>query len=213
MRFRIVRLCLSIATVWILAAPVAASPIIERLMAVVSGEIVTLTDVNAAIGLGLVNTAGATDPIGAALDQVIDRALILIEVDRFAPPEPAAAEIDARVRELRARFPSDEAFARALEAYGLTPERLRRIARDDIRLFAYLDQRFASVPASQEDVDRYYREHAQDFTRDGALLPLSEVAPDIRRRLEAERRSELVGEWTRGLRLRAEVSVLYLPGT
>jgi peptidyl-prolyl cis-trans isomerase C len=205
-------LTVGLATV-LLAAPASASPIIERLMAVVAGEILTLTDVNAAIGLGLVNTAGAADPMAAALDQLIDRALMLGEVDRFAPPDPAPAEIDARVRQLRARFPSEEAFERGLDAYGLTRERLRGIARDDLRLFAYLDQRFPSIPAGEEDVGRYYREHAQEFTRDGALLPLAEVASDIRRRIEAERRVELLNEWTRGLRLRAEVSVLYFPGT
>ncbi len=81
----------------------AAATVIDRILASVSGGIITLSDVNAAIELGVVNTSGAADPLQAALDQLIARSLMLAEVDRYAPPEPGAAEIDARVRTLRAR--------------------------------------------------------------------------------------------------------------
>lgn len=182
-------------------------------MAVVSGSIITLSDVNAAIGLGLVGIEGAADPIGAALDRLIERALMLVEVERYAPPEPTLAEIDNRVQALRERFPSEEAMARALAAYGVIPDRLRAIARDDLRLAAYLNQRFApSIQATDEDVQRFYRDHQQEFTSGGIILPLAEAEPEVRRRLDATRRAQLIEEWTRGLRLRAEVTVLYLPG-
>lgn len=213
MRSRATRLAASAALAALIAAPASAAPIIERVMAIVSGSVITLSDVNAAIGFGLVGANGAAVTSAAALDQVIDRTLMLVEVDRFAPPEPAEALVDARVSELRARFQSPEALARALAAYGMTPERLRAMARDDLRLSAFLDQRFAPLPASDEDVMRYYQEHAQEFTRDGVVVSPQEAAPEIRRRLESARRAELVSDWVRGLRLRAEVSVLYLPGT
>ncbi len=186
----------------------SAGPIIDRILASVSGSIITLSDVNAAINLGLVNTSGANDPIGAALEQLIERQLMLAEVDRYAPPEPAPAEIDARLAALRARAGSEERLRLALAAGGLTAEHLRAVARDDLRLDAYLNQRFASTTAvSDEEVLRYYREHQNVFVRDGVQQPLAEVEAEVRRRLDASRRSALIDEWSRQLRQRADVLI------
>jgi hypothetical protein len=196
------------------AAPVRVhgAPIIERILAVIAGSIVTLSDVHAAIRLGLVDPGAAVDPVAAALEQVIERSLMLIEVERYAPGEPDQEAVSARLRELHARFATDEARQRSLAAYGLTDARLAAIARDELRLERYLAQRFASGGvARDEEVLAYYREHASEFTRDDLPRPLSEVEPEIRRRLDAARRAALVDEWVRGLRRRADVTVLYLP--
>lgn len=194
-------------------APVSsAGPIIDRILASASGTILTLSDVHAAIGLGLVNTDGAEDQVASGLDQLIDRALMLIEVERYAPPDPEEAAVDARLAQLRRRFSSGEALQRALAAYGITEPRLRAIARDDLRLQAYLAQRFTSrTQVSDDEVLAYYREHAADFTREGAPQALSEVEAQIRGRLDRQQRAALIREWTLGLRRRAEVTVLYLP--
>lgn len=186
-----------------------AMPVIDRVLAVVQGSIVTLSDVNAALALGLVNTAGAADPVGSALEQLIERSLQLVEVERYAPPEPAPDAIDARVALIRRRFAGEAEFEQMLRVTGLTVERLRAIARDDLRLQAYLDQRFASFSEpSEDDVRQYYRERQQEFVRDGVQQPLTAVAADVRRRLQAERRATLIDEWSRQLRLRADVLVI-----
>jgi hypothetical protein len=203
------------AALFALIAPASlvAAPIIERVLASVSGTLITLGDAHAAIALGLVETRGTDDPIAAALDQLIERTLMLEEVERYAPPEPDPAALDARLAELRARLSSAQPLDRALEAYGLTPQALRSIARDDLRLSAYIDQRFApSIPATDDAVMRYYSDHQQEFTSGGVLRPLAEVEAEVRRRLDAERRARLIEEWTLGLRLRADVLVVYLGG-
>jgi hypothetical protein len=187
----------------------AAGAVIDRILASVSGGIITLSDVNAAIELGVVNTSGAADPLQAALDQLIARSLMLAEVDRYAPPEPNAAEIDARVRALRAHPGTEERLKQAMTAGGLSDASLRGIARDDLRLEAYLSQRFASLtPAADEEVLRYYREHQNVFVRDGVQQPLAEVEAEVRRRIDASRRAALIDEWSRQLRQRADVLIL-----
>jgi hypothetical protein len=195
------------------AAVAAGGPIIERVLASVSGTLITLGDAHAAIAMGLVDPARGDDPIAAALDQLIDRTLMLAEVERYAPPEPDAAALEARLKELEGRLSSGQPLERALETYGMSPRALRAIARDDLRLAAYIDQRFApSIAATDEDVMLYYRDHQQEFSSGGIVLPLAEVEPEVRRRLDAERRAKLIEEWTLGLRLRADVSVAYLGG-
>lgn len=189
-----------------------AAPVIDRILAVVSGSIITLSDVHAATGLGLVDVAGTDDPVGAAIEQLIERSLMLVEVERYAPAEPEAAAVDRRLEQIRNRYQSEEHLQRALETYGITPARLRAIARDDLRLRAYLEQRFGSSDVIRDDeVLAYYRERAAEFSRDGTPRPLAEVEAEIRRRLESERRAALVDEWASGLRRRADVMVLYLP--
>jgi hypothetical protein len=193
----------------LLATSLAAAVVIDRVLAVVSGSIITLSDVHAAIALGMVNTAGAVDPVRSALDQSIERTLILAEVDRYAPPDPPAAAIDARVQAFRTRAGSQAQLDKTLAAVGFSEARLRSIARDDLRLESYLNQRFAgTLPATDEEIQQYYREHPNEFLRDGAPQPLSAVEAEVRARLDAARRASLVEDWVRQLRLRADILIV-----
>jgi hypothetical protein len=87
---------------------------IDRVLAVVAGQLITLTDVTAARDLGLRSDEGVSDPVRAVLDTLIDRELVLAEVERYAPPEPTAAAVDREVQRVREGFPSQAAFEAAL---------------------------------------------------------------------------------------------------
>ena len=118
---------------------------IDRVLAVVAGQLITLTDVRAAIDLRLQTTDGAADPVRAVLTKLIDRELILAEVDRYAPPEPTADAVNREVERVRARFESQEALDTALARSGIDEKHLRETLRQDLRMRAYLDQRFTSA--------------------------------------------------------------------
>jgi len=79
------------------------------------------------------------------LDKLIDRELVLAEVDRYAPPEPEAAAVDREIARVHDRFASAQAFEAALERSGIDDKHLRETLRQDLRAAAYLDQRFASA--------------------------------------------------------------------
>lgn len=131
------------------AASLVADEIIDRVLAVVAGDVIMLSDVRAARDLGLVDAGPAADPDRAVLSQLIDRALILDEVERYAPPEPNADAVDRALSEVRARFPSERAFAAALARVGLDERQLRAMVRQNLRMRAYLDQRFAGETAER----------------------------------------------------------------
>ena len=64
---------------------------IDRVLAIVAGQLITLSDVTAARELGLDGAASQTraaDPVRAVLNTLIDRELVLAEVERYAPSEP-----------------------------------------------------------------------------------------------------------------------------
>jgi hypothetical protein len=183
---------------------------LDRVLAVIEGSPITLSDVNAAVRMGLVPApASKTDPEREALDSVIDRRLQLIEVNRYLPPEPPAAAIDARLAETRQRFQTAEGFDAALKESGLTPADLRAAVRDSLRIASYLEQRFgAGYQPGEDEVLAYYRANEATFTRDGVRLPYNEARDDARRRLMASRTSTLVRDWITGLRRRVDVTIV-----
>jgi hypothetical protein len=136
-------LAVAILTPAVRAAAAAEAEVIDRIMAVVSGQPIMLSDVNAALDFHLVSVpSAAPDPVAAVLDRLIDRALMLGEVERYQPPEPAADAISARMEDVERQVGSDAAFERDLAATGQTREQLRRYVRDELRIATYLDQRF-----------------------------------------------------------------------
>jgi hypothetical protein len=183
--------------------------IIDRVLAVVDGAVITQSDVTAAMDLGLVPRATTGDATAAALTRLIDRQLMLAELERYAPSEPAADAVEREVQNVRARFPSAGAYASALAQVGLDEQQVRRTLSDDLRLKAYLDQRFTIPPPSEEEVREYYQEHADAFTRNGQVQSLSAVRSQIEQALTEMRRAMLVEDWAGSLRRRAVVANLY----
>lgn len=128
-----------------------ASDLIDRVMAVVNRQPVLLSDVNAAMLFQLVPHPEGGDAVASTLDRLIERALILEEVERYQPPEPASEEIDKRVDAIRQRLGTADAFQKALASVGMTEAQLRSHIRDDLRSVTYINQRFGeSDPAARE---------------------------------------------------------------
>ena len=101
--------------------------VIDRIMAVVGGQPIILSDVIAARQFGLIEVPpGTADPIAATLDRMIDRVLILAEVERFQPPEPDPVEMTIRMDALERRLGSPAALDKALSVVGMTRDQLRR---------------------------------------------------------------------------------------
>jgi SurA-like protein len=117
---------------------------IDRVLAVVAGQLITLTDVTAATDLGLQTPDGAADPVRAVLNKLIDRELVLAEVDRYAPAEPTTEAVSAEIARVRQRFASAADFDAALARSGIDEAHLRETLRQDLRMRAYLDQRFSA---------------------------------------------------------------------
>ena len=180
--------------------------LIDRVLARVDGYPLTLTDIQAAIGLGVIQVPAGPDAIAAGTQQMIDRQLELTEVQRFPPPEPDPAAVAREATRLKmnagARLPA------LMQSTGLSDQRITDIARDTLRIAAYLDQRFGTVvQVRDDDVAAYYRTHEAEFTRGGDTIPFEEAQPVARQRVSDERRRATVEQWKRDLRSRAEVAV------
>jgi peptidyl-prolyl cis-trans isomerase SurA len=179
-----------------------SAQVIDRVMAVVNGSVITQSDVEAVLRFGLMMPR----PVPEVVERLIDRRLTIVEVNRYSPPEPAAALVDARLDEVRRRFQSDQRFARTLTEVGVDEDQLRAYLRDSIRIQAYLRQRFgAAYQPPDADILQYYRTHPEEFTRNGVLLSFGEAYDDARAALIAQRREQQIEQWLSNLRRRADI--------
>jgi len=163
--------------------------VIDRVLAILPGQIITLSDVEAALDLGLVEVPADTERVAGGLTAVIDRVLMLNEVRRVTPAEPSPAAIEARVARIRQRFAAPADLSRVLAARGLDETVLKLFAADDLRLASYLDERFSAAAQPTDEEIRQAGEAA-------------------RQRLADDRRRTLIGAWAAELRRRADVTVL-----
>jgi hypothetical protein len=184
--------------------------LIDRTVAIVGGQAITLSDVRAALQLGLIERPASGDPIPPSTRRLIDRALVLREVQRYSPPEPPDAAVDARVATIVAAYNDIGAYRHALAAAGFDEDHLRAWMRDELRITAYLDQRFAAAGApSEDDVAAEYARRREEYEKTGESFEAA--APSIRARLASERRAELVTDWIADLRRRTTVVELLKP--
>ena len=180
----------------------SAQQLLDRILARVGGVAITLTDLQAARALGLVE--GATEE--AALQQLINRRLLLIEVARFPPPAPSEAAVDREVA--RQRTAAGARLPEIMRSTGLDEQRLRDLARDTLRIAAYMDQRFGTaLQVTEDEAQVYYRDHPDEFRRNGVVIPFEEALPVARERANAERREAQVERWIFDLRGRADIAV------
>ena len=190
----------------VLAIGMARAEVIDRILAVVDGALITQSDAAAAIRLGLV--AGPADPLAAIVDRLIERRLVLREVDRYAPPDPAEADVDRTVADIRARAGTPAQFDAILLQTGFGVDQLRRRVRDDLRIEAYLQQRFGAVQTTEEEILQYYRDHAAQFTQGADVRPFAEAHDVVKAALVAERRAATIRDWVADLRRRANVNIV-----
>lgn len=135
--------CVAAVTV----AGAAAQQLLDRVVARVNGAPLFLSDVRAAAGLGLVD--GPTEAEQAR--RMVRRQVLLGEVARFPPPEPSAAAIAGEVARMKGRVRDAAAFQRE---HGLSDIEVQSLARDSLRIEAYLAQRFGGT-RSPEAVEQW----------------------------------------------------------
>ncbi len=149
------------------ARPVPAQ--LPPVVAYVNGEAISGADLEMAV-LELEARTGQPVPadqrdqvVREELDQLIGQRLLLQEslLRKIAVLE---AEIDARIAELRAQFPSEEAFAQTLELRQMTLARLRADTRQGLQVAAMLNVELAGDTAvTPEQVTEFYEKNPSQF--------------------------------------------------
>ena len=185
-----------------------AQQLLDRVLARIGTEAITQTDVEALVEFGLIEARSPTVP--AAVEQAIDRQLILKEVARFPSAGPSAADVEQQLAVMKARV--GDRLGQMLQITGLDEDRLRGLARDTLRIRMYLQQRFGIANQVGEDEARkYFEAHREEFTRNGMPLTFEEAAAEARQRAAATRVQGAVSLWLQDLRMRSDVALVTSP--
>ena len=130
-------------------APTGAAQLtvtLDRILAIVDGQIIMHSDVRAFIDLRLVDLPAGPSQEVDVLTFLIERRVLIDQVDRFVVAEPAPDLVDRRIDLIRSRLPGGVAELDViLDRVGFASDDLRQLVADDIRRDAYLADRFDVV--------------------------------------------------------------------
>jgi hypothetical protein len=178
----------------LLAAPGAAQGnVVERILAVVDGRPLLLSEVRVLERLRGLDRQ-------AAVDALIDERLMFREAARLPQAVVTPEEEERAFRALAPRLsPGSEG----------TEEELRRLARRQTAILKYIEFRFRPQ-VRVEDLEVRAAWDAERAARPDTP-PFEEAAPALRARLEAEELDDRIEEWVGELRAGAEIRYNPLP--
>ena len=124
---------------------VQGQELLDRVVAQVNGDSITLSEVRVAVRLALIEVPSDVDPVSAAVRALINRHLMVIEVDRFPPIEPELYILEREVERLRTTVGNSLDVEEFIRLNGLTGTEIYELARENLRIQAYLNQRFGTT--------------------------------------------------------------------
>ena len=132
----------------VFAVDSTAQQVLDRVVARVGPAAITLMDVEAAVAFGIVDP-NAGDPVKL----MIDRRLMLAEVNRLPPPEPDMRAIQALMVNMKTAAGPD--VNAVMKRTGVDDKRLSELARETLRIQSYVLKRFPTGPRSEEQRARW----------------------------------------------------------
>ena len=195
----------------LLALP-AAAVTVDRIAAVIDGQVLTVSEIAQMVEIRFFPRLGDNedDYRREVLDALIAQALRYRDVERFGAQDIPRDTIEARLVEIRKRFPTEAELDAALARTELTPDELRALIKRQLQVEAYIQERFAPmVFVTNEEIEEYYRGpwSEQRRARGLAVPPLASVRDEVRAALRSSRLQAEIDKWTSQLRARANVDV------
>lgn len=100
------------------------------------------------------------------LEQLIDEELLMREAER-QKLRVTSEMVDDRFKNIRGRFPSEEAFNQALSSRGITAEKLRDNIHKGLLRQQIIDQEvLQKISVSPEESKSFFQEHKDDYVQE-----------------------------------------------
>ncbi|MES1242967.1 MAG: hypothetical protein ABUT39_15230 [Acidobacteriota bacterium] len=187
----------------------------DRVMAVVDEDPILASEVERVVTLGLAEPkAGESDATfrRRILDGLVEQRLRFHEIDRYGFEQVPVDMIEQNVAAIRARFPNEEAFRKALRDVGLTQQALRQLVARQLLVLTHVEEQLGPrVFVDLDDITQYYRTtYTQDMQRQKLpVKPLDDVREQIRTILKEERLNKELDKWTEELRRNADIHLYF----
>jgi hypothetical protein len=198
---------LTTALLLTLVSPLSAE-IIDRIAVTVGNRVITESMVVSEIRLAAFQNGQEPDFSPAAkrsaAERLVDRMLLIQEMDDSRYPEPPMAEILDQIAEFRKqRFPAEEAFRAELARRLLDETELRQYFQLQYRTLQFIGVRFRTgVQVSSEEIAAYFDTQIKpQFLKEGRPVPaLEELSEKIEEVLMSQRVDAATEDWLKQTR-------------
>ncbi|MGZ3456889.1 MAG: hypothetical protein ACXU86_00105 [Archangium sp.] len=176
-------------------APAAEGRVIDRVVAVIGNQVLTLSELEFEARVMLVQRGGVRaaevpldeQTLRGALELSINQRLLVAGADRLQAFQAERSEVEARLKAFRERFEDEPALLAFLARHDTDLEQLTAVLERGVRAERILDSRIRlRAQVSEAEVRRYWEEHKA--TLGG---PYESVRDALKERLIRERYSQL----------------------
>jgi hypothetical protein len=183
------------------AVSLAPAVIIDRIAVIVGNSIVKDSDIDRNLR---VTSFLNREPLNfdnaarkAAANRLIDQIFIRREIQLGDYPVATAQETNSQLDRLKEqRFRTNLAFEQALHRYGLTELELRTEFQWQLTVLRFIEIRFKpAVLITDDDINKYYQEHAATLQRQYPGKSLDDLREQIRDTLTEEQVNQRFFRW------------------
>ena len=178
--------------------PAGESRVIDRVVAVIGTQVLTLSELEFEARVTLVQRGGVRaaeasldeQTLRGALELAINQRLLVAGADRLQAFQAERSEVEARLRAFRERFEDEPSLLAFLARHDADLEQLTAVLERSVRAERILDSRIRlRAQVSETEVRRYWEEHK------GTLGgPYEAVRDTLKEKLFRERYGQLAKE-------------------
>ena len=203
-------------------APTNAGVLVDRVVAVVNGDVVLESDVEEERRMAAfqpISSPEASTTREKAIERLVNRRLLLQQAQLQPQHAVTEADIDAQIDQLRKEIPAckqahcetEAGWANFLAAHGVTSNELRSHWRERMEALQFIEVRFRSgIRISQAEIQDYYEKTMLPaYARQKVKAPpLDKLSDRIQEVLLQQQVSGLLSDWLKSLRAQGTVQIV-----
>ncbi len=186
---------------------VVHAELIDRVVASVNNEVITLRELNQAVSFnaGLSASAQNEQKLRAeTLEGLINRRLLLQEAFRIRFVEVSDQDISAEIKKLKERLGSDSDYTRFLSLLDSTEEQLGRMLSERLLVQRFVEKKIGLfVRVSSEEAENYFDDNPDAFKGKRFL----EVQKAITAAISERKLEQQTAQYLDELKTRAEIRI------
>jgi len=203
-------------------APTNAGVLLDRVVAVVNGDVVLESDVDEERRMAVfqpISSPEGNTTREKAIERLVNRRLLLQQAKLQPQHAITEADIDAQLEQVRKEVPAceqahcetDAGWAKFLAARGVTSNEVRSHWRERMEALQFVEVRFRSgIRISHTEIQDYYEktmlpEYAKQKVK---APPLEKISDRIHEVLLQQQVSGLLSDWLKSLRAQGTVQIV-----
>jgi len=194
---------------------------LDRVVAIVNGNLILESDLDEEARMAAFQPLGGQTAATREelIERLIDRALILQQIQLQPQAAITDAQVDAELAALRKSIPAcaaygcetDAGWERFVAVQGFTVEELRERWRQRMEVLRFVEARFRmGIRISQAEIDVYYKETlVPAYEKEKATAPAeATIADQIQEILLQQQVDKLLDDWLTSLRAEGSVKIV-----